>query len=154
MASVNLGKVVGDSAYEVAVANGFVGTEAEWLASLKGTDGTDGFSPIANVTQDGDVTTITITDALGTTTASFSTSGGSSYTDEDTAAYIQNTFGMGFTQGGMEPVSEDSEAVIVDGSGSATLSAPDPSGIRFLTVHLWAHDNQSGAVDYPVSMGG
>ena len=32
----------GDSAYEVAVANGFVGTEAEWLASLEGTDGTNG----------------------------------------------------------------------------------------------------------------
>ena len=29
----------GKSAYEVAVANGFVGTEAEWLTSLNGTDG-------------------------------------------------------------------------------------------------------------------
>ncbi|MFI8608503.1 hypothetical protein ACIGFL_09280 [Pseudomonas sp. NPDC077649] len=29
----------GDSAYQVAVANGFVGTEAEWLASLDGADG-------------------------------------------------------------------------------------------------------------------
>ena len=29
----------GPSAYEVAVANGFVGTEAQWLASLKGADG-------------------------------------------------------------------------------------------------------------------
>lgn len=32
----------GASAYEVAVANGFVGTEAEWLASLVGADGADG----------------------------------------------------------------------------------------------------------------
>ena len=32
----------GASAYEVAVANGFVGTEAEWLASLVGADGQDG----------------------------------------------------------------------------------------------------------------
>lgn len=32
----------GDSAYEVAVANGFVGTDAEWLASLEGADGDDG----------------------------------------------------------------------------------------------------------------
>ena len=30
------------SAYEIAVKNGFVGTEAEWLASLKGKDGDDG----------------------------------------------------------------------------------------------------------------
>jgi len=32
----------GASAYEVAVANGFVGTEAEWLTSLEGEDGVDG----------------------------------------------------------------------------------------------------------------
>lgn len=36
--------VPGDSAYQVAVNNGFVGTETEWLASLEGTDGTDGES--------------------------------------------------------------------------------------------------------------
>ena len=30
----------GQSAYEVAVDNGYTGTEKEWLASLKGTDGT------------------------------------------------------------------------------------------------------------------
>lgn len=33
---------VGLSAYEIAVKNGFNGTEEEWLASLKGTDGKDG----------------------------------------------------------------------------------------------------------------
>ena len=32
----------GQSAYEAAVAGGFVGTEAEWLASLHGTNGTNG----------------------------------------------------------------------------------------------------------------
>ena len=42
MAQVNLGRVVGYSAYEIAVQEGFVGTEEEWLASLKGADGTDG----------------------------------------------------------------------------------------------------------------
>jgi hypothetical protein len=31
----------GLSAYQIAVANGFVGTEAEWLASLEGKDGGD-----------------------------------------------------------------------------------------------------------------
>lgn len=41
----------GKSAYEIAVENGFDGTEEEWLASLKGSDGQngqdgeDGFSP-------------------------------------------------------------------------------------------------------------
>lgn len=32
----------GKSAYEIAVENGFTGTEAEWLASLKGVNGNDG----------------------------------------------------------------------------------------------------------------
>src|SRR4249919_2930850 len=32
----------GQSAYEIAVAHGFVGTEAAWLATLQGTDGVDG----------------------------------------------------------------------------------------------------------------
>lgn len=32
----------GKSSYEIAVENGFVGTEEQWLASLKGTNGKDG----------------------------------------------------------------------------------------------------------------
>ena len=32
----------GKSAYEIAVENGFEGTEAEWLVSLHGKDGRDG----------------------------------------------------------------------------------------------------------------
>ena len=36
----------GKSAYEVAVKNGFEGTEAEWLASLKGADGTMTFEEL------------------------------------------------------------------------------------------------------------
>ena len=36
MARVNLGRVIGRSAYEEAVRQGYVGTEQEWLASLKG----------------------------------------------------------------------------------------------------------------------
>ena len=37
----------GKSAYEIAVQNGFVGTETEWLESLKGAEGTNGatFTP-------------------------------------------------------------------------------------------------------------
>lgn len=42
MADINLGRVTGQSAYEVAVTNGFSGTQAEWLASLKGKDGAKG----------------------------------------------------------------------------------------------------------------
>lgn len=42
---VNVGRISGPegkSAYEVAVANGFVGTQSQWLVSLKGADGIDG----------------------------------------------------------------------------------------------------------------
>lgn len=35
----------GKSAYEIAVEHGFVGTETEWLESLKGADGKDGITP-------------------------------------------------------------------------------------------------------------
>lgn len=38
------GAIVGKSAYEIAVAHGFVGTEQEWLASLKGATGATGAS--------------------------------------------------------------------------------------------------------------
>lgn len=66
----------GKSAYQVAVDEGFVGTETEWLASLvgakgddgaDGTNGSDGVSPVANVTKTGDQIKIHIQDAIGTT---------------------------------------------------------------------------------------
>ncbi len=42
----------GDSAYQVALDQGFVGTEAEWLASLDGADGENAFTALtANFTQ-------------------------------------------------------------------------------------------------------
>lgn len=46
MAKINLGRVVGYSAYELALQNGYVGTEEEWLASLHGKDGTVGFEEL------------------------------------------------------------------------------------------------------------
>jgi hypothetical protein len=39
------GGTAGKSAYEIAVDNGFVGTETEWLESLKGPDGDNGITP-------------------------------------------------------------------------------------------------------------
>ena len=41
---LNIGSISesGKSAFDIAVENGFVGTETEWLISLKGTDGSDG----------------------------------------------------------------------------------------------------------------
>lgn len=39
----------GKSAYEIAVENGFEGTEAEWLASLKGDKGDQGKAPTIRI---------------------------------------------------------------------------------------------------------
>ena len=82
--------IAGPSAYEVAVKNGFLGSEEEWLESLRGEPfvyedftaeqlsslkgkqgdpGDDGFSPTVHVEKAGKVTTITIKDANGTYTA-------------------------------------------------------------------------------------
>ena len=85
----------GKSAYQIAVEQGYQGSESDWLSSLKGNKGEkgdpgnrglqgvpgekgekgdasvagkDGFSPIANVVKDSSVITITITDKNGTTT--------------------------------------------------------------------------------------
>lgn len=72
MAIYNLGRIDGLSAYEVWLENGNKGTEEEFLASLKGKDGsngTDGFSPTAIVEQTDTGAKITITDKNGTTTA-------------------------------------------------------------------------------------
>ena len=44
--------VNGKSAYQIAVDNGFIGTEAEWLASLRGADGKDGAQPDWNQNDD------------------------------------------------------------------------------------------------------
>lgn len=62
----------GYSAYEIAVQNGFIGTEEEWLESLVGPQGDPGYSPSASVTKSGNTATITITDEQGTTTATVS----------------------------------------------------------------------------------
>ena len=49
----------GKSAYEIAVDNGFVGTEAEWLESLKGADGDNGITPhIDSVTKNWHIGTV------------------------------------------------------------------------------------------------
>ena len=39
----------GKSAYEIAVDNGFKGNETEWLNSLHGKDGKDGYTPVKGV---------------------------------------------------------------------------------------------------------
>lgn len=70
----NIESTPGASAYEVAVENGFEGTEEEWLASLhgadgeQGNDGQNGFSPTIEVTEIDGGKRISITDVSGTQT--------------------------------------------------------------------------------------
>lgn len=81
MSSVNLGRVVGYSAYEIAVQNGFIGTEAEWLASLKGETGPEGPAGTYTAGTGIDITNNVIS----------ATGGGGSGLDEDD---IKNIYGM------------------------------------------------------------
>ena len=69
MATKNLGRVSGLSAYEVWLNQGNEGTEQDYIDSLNGKDGEDGISPTATVTATENGATITITDVNGTTTA-------------------------------------------------------------------------------------
>lgn len=94
--TIDLGRVVGNSAYEDAVASGYVGTLEQWLASLKGEkgdrgeqgiqgergiqgvagqngqngadgqNGQDGYSPTVSLSKSGKTTTLVITDKNGT----------------------------------------------------------------------------------------
>lgn len=57
----------GKSAYEIAVEAGFTGNVQEWLESLKGYPGEDGFSPIVSAEAIPSGTRITITDAVSST---------------------------------------------------------------------------------------
>ncbi len=66
LSTQNISGEDGKSAYQIAVDNGFVGTEEAWLSSLIGQDG---FSPSANVTKSGSTATITVIDKSGTTSA-------------------------------------------------------------------------------------
>ena len=76
--------VQGYSAYEIAVQNGFEGTEQDWLESLKGSDGSDG--------TDGVTPTITI----GTTTT---LDAGSNATVQRTGTPTNPVFNFGIPQG-------------------------------------------------------
>lgn len=63
----------GLSAYQIAVGNGFVGTESQWLSSLRGAtgssgaNGTNGWSPVLAVVSRGDDSVLQITGWTGGT---------------------------------------------------------------------------------------
>lgn len=133
----------GESAYEIAVDNGFSGTESEWLASLKGADGqdgqdgtdgtngADGYSPTASVSKSGGTATITITDKNGTT----------SVTVTDGADGQDGQDGQNGADG-QDGADGYSPTATVSKSGSvATISITDKNGATTATVSDGADGN-------------
>lgn len=117
----------GYSAYEVAVQNGFEGTEVEWLASLKGADGQDGAN--GRDGQDGqDGITPTIGDNgnwyLGTTDTGKPSRGA---TGETGATGQDGQDG----QDGYSPT-----ATVTQSSGVTTISITDKNGTTSESIDL------------------
>jgi len=119
---------IGKSAYAVALDNGFVGTEAEWLASLKGADGDAGSGAMLAATYD---PTGIEADAFDrgnhTGTQPLST-----ISDAGTAA------------------AEDVEAFATADQGGKADNAVQPAGLTKTAVGLGSVDDTSDA-DKPVS---
>ena len=146
----------GYSAYEIAVQQGFVGTEDEWLESLigeqgeqgeKGDDGSDGFSPIVSMTKDGIETTLTITDVNGDHTSTIFDG-------------VNGTDGID----GVSPVANVTKSgtvstlSVTDGSGTTVVQINDgDSGVYIGTeaplnpnVNVWV--DTDGSADTPLWM--
>lgn len=123
----------GKSAYEIAVENGFQGTETEWLASLKGAPGTpgqkgeDGFSPTVSTAPNSanDGTVVTITDASGP--HSFEVLNG-----EDGAPGVPGTPGKDGIDGtdGVTFTPSVSEEGVLSWTNDGGLPNPDPVNIK------------------------
>ena len=111
MAQVNLGRVVGYSAYEIAVQNGFEGTEAEWLASLKGETGADG--------QDGSSATIQV----GTVSTG---AAGSDAVVTNVGTSSAAVFNFTIPQGPAGTYTAGANITISNGEISATFTESDP----------------------------
>ena len=132
MAQVNLGRVVGYSAYEIAVQEGFVGTEQEWLESLKGADGQDGTNGTngTNGTDGADGTTFT---------PSVSNEGVISWTNDGgktnpPSVNIKGPAGQNGTNGqdGFSPVATVARTLADDG---AVITITDAVGTTTATVY-------------------
>ena len=75
----------GKTAYEIAVENGFTGTQAEWLASLKGNDGANGVTP--EIGEDGNWW-------IGDINTGIPATGGNAGTEDGDATLINDTLAI------------------------------------------------------------
>lgn len=111
----------GESAYELAKKNGFAGTEAEWLESLKGADGT-------SVTHEWNGTTLTVTSKSGTSFADLKGEKGEPFTYSDfTAEQLAALKG------------EKGDGIEYDASGSESgrsLYDDQPAGFRYAVTEV------------------
>jgi hypothetical protein len=115
--------IAGDSAYDIALENGFVGSESEWLDSLKGPAGPRGFSggrgPAGADGQDAAARTSYYFDWANYTPINNS-QGASNTTTETPTIVFQET---GFEPGNYQ-ISVDGEALRMNNAGQG----PAPSG--------------------------
>lgn len=163
---IPLPSLAGASAYEVAVACGFSGSEREWVDSLKGedgasvthswngtvlavtsasgtdyadlkgeqgapgadgADGADGISPTVELSKSGGVTTLTVTDRIGTRSVEI----------------LDGADGSGGSAASAVPsyVTAEAErvaAAITDRQGGDTLTFLACSDLHHSTVHIYA----------------
>ncbi len=96
--SVTINTTKGRSAYDIAVANGFVGTEVQWLASLVGTAGQDGTAILTGTTapdnangNDGDSYVNTVTGATYKKAGGVWTADGGNVKGADGASILSGT---------------------------------------------------------------
>lgn len=134
----------GKSAYELAVDNGFAGSEAEWLASLKGPKGDPGdpasdvFGRLAASGQNDPVTRTWITDVGGTVKNTEAGQGATHVTsiDLEPGTYLVSAYGhfdrRDATQTGyLEPTTDTYGALVLWTGGAQFLDFADAAGTYF-----------------------
>lgn len=153
----------GKSAYRVAVDNGFVGTEDEWLESLvgpegpRGRQGADGEPGPAGVTS----AVVTVDNTTGTPSASATVEDGmlsisfSGIKGETGAAGATGATGATGPQGEMGPAGVTSAVVTVDnttGTPSATATVNNGALSISLSGIKGEQGNTGSSVDYPYEL--
>lgn len=126
MTWLNANGAGGKSAYEIAVENGFVGSESDWLLSLEGTDGTNGTNGTNGVTP----ALVLSYDASGFTLVT-----------GNKDIYIPNTTYIGWSTGTRLRMYHNATNYM-EGIVTSSMSYPTPGG-SFITI----------AIDYVVGSG-
>ena len=144
----------GYSAYEIAVQEGYVGTEEEWLASLKGDPGDpgepgepgepgkDGSSVTVATEQTEDGCEITFTDAEGEHTVELY-NGQPGYTPQKGVDYFDGTDGVS-PQASVQQTASGAIVTVTDASGTST--AEIANGSDGVSPQASVQQTSSGAI--------